>query len=344
MSPTAYDLKARRDALLVEAPKLRARDLANRLGISEAELVALGAAGTRTTRLAADWPGIIAAIGSLGRVMALTRNESCVHERKGIYGKLEGNAHVGLIVGEDIDLRIFFQHWQFGFAVTEGEKRSLQFFDGHGRAIHKIYLTADSNIEAYEQLVRDWADDEMEMTMLPSIARPAALPDYAIDVAGFQAAWDNLRDTHQFFGLLNKFKLERVQALRLAGEARAARVGAATLRDALGAATETQTPIMVFVGNPGIIQIHTGPITNLKTMGLWFNVLDPDFNLHLREDQIASAWIVRKPTDDCFVTSLELFDEDGETIAMIFGKRKPGQREDAAWRDIVSSLHTRVAA
>lgn len=344
MTSKDNDLKARRDALLVEAPKLRARDLANRLGISEAELVALGAEGTRTIRLVSDWPGIIAAIGSLGRVMALTRNESCVHERKGVYGKLEGNSHVGLIVGEDIDLRIFFQHWQFGFAVIEGEKRSLQFFDGQGRAIHKIYLTPDSNVEAYEQFIKDWADDEIGMTLAPSIARPAAQPDHAIDVAGFQAAWDDLRDTHQFFGLLNKFKLERVQALRLAGEPRASMVPVSALRDALGAAAGAQTPIMVFVGNPGMIQIHTGPVTNLQTMGLWFNVLDPDFNLHLREDQIASAWIVRKPTDDGVVTSLELFDEDGETIAMIFGKRKPGQREDEAWRNIVSTLYTREAA
>src|SRR5690348_18119092 len=28
------------------------------------------------------------------------------------------------------------------------------------------------------------------------------------------------------------------------------------------------------------------------------NILDPDFNMHLREDLIESAWVVRKPTTD----------------------------------------------
>jgi putative hemin transport protein len=121
-------------------------------------------------------------------------------------------------------------------------------------------------------------------------------------------------------------------------------VGAASLRDALSFAAARGTPIMVFVGNPGMIQIHTGPVTNLKPMGPWFNVLDENFNLHLREDRIASAWVVWKPTEDGVVTSLELFDADGEAIATMFGKRKPGQPEDEAWRAIVAALVGKAAA
>jgi putative hemin transport protein len=67
-------------------------------------------------------------------------------------------------------------------------------------------------------------------------------------------------------------------------------------------------------------------------------VLDPGFNLHLREDHIASAWIVRKPTVDGLVTSLELFDADGNVIAMLFGERKPGKPELDQWRALVETL------
>jgi putative hemin transport protein len=70
----------------------------------------------------------------------------------------------------------------------------------------------------------------------------------------------------------------------------------------------------------------------------WLNVLDPGFNLHLREDRIAMAWVVRKPTADGDVTSLELFDADGETLAMFFGERKPGRAELASWRALVDTL------
>jgi putative hemin transport protein len=96
--------------------------------------------------------------------------------------------------------------------------------------------------------------------------------------------------------------------------------------------------VMVFGGNPGGIQIHTGPVAKVVVMGPWLNVLDPGFNLHLREDHIASAWLVRKPTSDGLVTSLELFDAAGDTIAMLFGERKPGHAELCAWRELVDGL------
>ncbi|MCP2936632.1 hemin-degrading factor, partial [Salmonella enterica subsp. enterica serovar Typhimurium] len=84
---------------------------------------------------------------------------------------------------------------------------------------------------------------------------------------------------------------------------------------------------MCFVGNPGMIQIHTGPVHRIEVMGPWLNVLDPGFNLHLRQDLVDQTWIVRKPTADGVVTSVELLDAAGETIALFFGERKPGKPE-----------------
>ena len=55
---------------------------------------------------------------------------------------------------------------------------------------------------------------------------------------------------------------------------------------------------MIFVSSRGCIQIHTGEVRKLLPMGPWFNVMDPNFNLHLREDHVASAWVVKKPTTD----------------------------------------------
>jgi putative hemin transport protein len=115
-------------------------------------------------------------------------------------------------------------------------------------------------------------------------------------------------------------------------------------RRMMEAASASGLPIMVFVGNPGMIQIHTGPVKRLVPTGPWFNVLDPMFNLHMREDAIASSWLVRKPSVDGTVTSLELFDKDGELIVSFFGKRKPGNPELQEWRSLAESLVTRAAA
>jgi len=79
-------------------------------------------------------------------------------------------------------------------------------------------------------------------------------------------------------------------------------------------------------------------------MGPWVNVLDPGFNLHLREDHIAQAWLVKKPTSDGLVHSIELFDAQGETIAMLFGERKPGQAERCDWRNLLATLGPEVEA
>jgi len=93
---------------------------------------------------------------------------------------------------------------------------------------------------------------------------------------------------------------------------------------------------MIFVGSPGCIQIHTGPIKKLLQTGPWFNVLDPDFNMHLREDAIDTIWLVKKPTADGIVTSIEVFDADGVIIVQFFGKRKPGIPENETWRLMVN--------
>ena len=81
---------------------------------------------------------------------------------------------------------------------------------------------------------------------------------------------------------------------------------------------------MVFVGNRHCIQIHTGPVSNLKWMDTWFNVLDPQFNLHLKANDVHTLWRVRKPSTDGVITSWEAFDAKGELILQLFGERKPG--------------------
>jgi putative hemin transport protein len=224
--------------------------------------------------------------------------------------------------------------------VASGLRTSLQVFDIDGVAVHKIYLTKESDRAAFDALTERFRAKEQDAGLVIA-ALPKRRPDWPdgqIDVATFHKHWRALQDTHDFFGLLQEFGVSRAQAMRLAEPEFAYRVEPAALRRMLEAASESQTPIMCFVGNPGCIQIHTGPVRTLKVMGPWFNILDPGFNLHLREDAIQQAWVVRKPTRDGVVTSLELFDEDGFCFVQFFGERKPGKPELEAWRDIVVAL------
>lgn len=331
---------------------LRHRDIASQLGISEGELVAAHVAlpdesperVMKARRLRPAWPQIVEALEPVGDVMALTRNESCVHEKVGTYANGSHTGHMGLVLGGAIDLRIFYQRWAHGFAVDEptdkGPQSSLQFFDAAGTAIHKVFLRPGSNAVVWKGLISDFiATHQQPGIAVESIPSPdPERPDTDIDVPAFRQAWASMRDTHEFFGLLKKYGVARTQALRLADPRFVQRVDVDAAHLVLNAAARDGVPIMVFVGNPGMIQIHSGSVVKIVAMGQWLNVLDAGFNLHLRADHIASAWVVGKPTGDGLVTSLELFDPQGETIAMFFGERKPGRQELATWRSLIDAV------
>lgn len=340
MSTLVNDLKEKWEALKAENPHIRIRNAAAQLEVSEAELLATSI-GEGVTVLNPDFQGILTEAEQLGKVMALTRNDECVHERKGTY--LNGDfssPHAQLFVGEDIDLRIFLNHWKFAFAVLEGDKKSLQFFGKDGLALHKIYLTKDSNEAAFDAIIEKFkAEDQNQALAFEAVApKQAEKEDSDIDVEGFKKAWTELKDTHDFFMMTRKYGVSRTQALRLAPEGFAKKIDNAKVVNILEDASEKNTPIMVFVGNRGIIQIHTGNVKKTLWHQQWFNVMDPDFNLHLDVTKIAEAWIVKKPTEDGEVTAIEVFNSEGDFIVQFFGKRKPGIPELQEWKDLVAEL------
>ncbi|MFT3930884.1 MAG: ChuX/HutX family heme-like substrate-binding protein [Spongiibacteraceae bacterium] len=340
------ELQQRHQLLVNHEPKLRARDRASRLGITEAELVA-AQCGVRTTALIADVPNpfqtIFRELGSLGRVMALTRNDGCVHERHGRYETIQVDAPVGLVLGKDIDLRIFFAHWRYGYAVEESGRLSLQFFDAAGDAVHKIFLTEHSDIEAYTRLLARFGRPVSELPIIAPIPITATsagreekpTPD---NVTALRNAWLALKDTHDFHGMLTRFGVSRLGALRAAGADLAQEVAPQNIETVLNICAATALPLMCFVGNRGMIQIHTGCVHTLRRTGPWYNVLDADFNLHLNTEAITSCWIVNKPTVDGWITSLETFAADGSLIVQFFGARKPGKPELPEWRNVLASL------
>lgn len=340
MSTLINDLKTKWDALKAENPHLRIRNAAEQLGVSEAELLATNI-GKGVTVLKPEFASLLQEVVKLDKVMALTRNDECVHERKGVYLNPDfSNPHGQVFVGEDIDLRIFINSWKFGFLVVEGDRKSFQFFGKDGLALHKIYLTNKSNEAEFDALTEKYkADEQSAEFVTEAIApKPAEKPDSEIDVAGFQQAWKDLKDTHDFFMMTKKFGVSRTQALRLAPEGFAQKIDNSTVVNVLEGASEKQLPIMVFVGNRGIIQIHTGKVKKTLWHQQWFNVMDPDFNLHLDTTKIGETWITKKPTEDGEVTSVEVFNKDGEFIVQFFGKRKPGNPELQEWKDLVAGL------
>jgi putative hemin transport protein len=339
MSTATISLKEQWEQLKTENPKLRIRDAAKQLGVSEAELLATGV-GHTVTKLEGDWKAFLVEVAALGKVMALTRNDDAVHERKGVYNNITFQGPVGTALNEDIDLRLFMMNWGNGYAVNENDRLSYQFFDKSGEATHKIYCTDDSNIDAYHELTKRYtaAEQTSVVEVTPYPAKAAEKADSDIDVPAFQEAWKGIKDTHEFFGMLAQFGVGRHQAMRLAPQDFVKQVDNNIIRTMLTGASERNVPIMVFVANRGCIQIHTGEVKKVMEAGPWFNVLDPDFNLHVKESSITHSYVVKKPSVDGIITSIEIYDGRGEMIVQFFGKRKPGIPELTEWRQLVQDL------
>lgn len=324
----------------------RDRDLADSLGISEAELVAahVGASDTMSvTRISANPDDVMPRLTALGEVMSLTRNLSCVHERVGTFEEYKSGPHASMVLGKEIDTRIFPKHWAFGFAIEneteKGLRRTLQFFDHAGDALQKVFLRDASNHDAWQPLIEVLRVEEQSPEIAVEPRQPtedAKVNEDKRDI--LVEEWARMTDTHQFNRLAAKLGMNRLGAYRLAGEPFVRRVAPSSVESFLNATSEAHQKVILFVGNRGNIQIHWGTLDNIKPMGPWLNVLDPRFNLHLRGDHLAEVYVVEKPTKRGPAISLEAFDAEGGLIFQCFGQRENDSDDLAQWHQILADL------
>ena len=344
------NLAVKWEAIKNNNPGIRIREAAKRLHVSEAMLLAT-TIGENCVRLEGDWKKFLKRLPELGRVMSLTRNDSCILEHKGNFEKVKTfgkDDHAMATVIGAIETRVFFKNWHVAFAVKQ-EKRgreltSLQVFDKAGDAITKIYLQDNSKFQAYDSIIDEFKADNQHPHQSVSLIQGKEYKQ-SIDENAFIEDWSELKDTHDFFGMLNEHGLHRHHALTIAEGKFTRKIALNSTIRLLQEASDLKIPIMIFAGNRGNLQIHQGPVRTIRLLERghledekWLNVLDPDFNLHMRQDRIKSAWEVKKPTDDGIVTSVEVFDENKELIAQFFGLRKPGNQELKAWKELVGRL------
>jgi putative hemin transport protein len=289
------------------------RELAARRGLSEGALVEaqMGAgAGVQVIRLRTDWPLTLHRLGAVGPVIALTGNRLATIETTVIYRNIATRGPAAQISDLQTDLCLFLSEWRTGFAVIEespgdlNPRRSLQFFDARGTAVHRVLLPAGGDADAFDELVRRQASENQRPTTEGEAAEspdanPAASPNPG---GGDDETLPMIHDidiapAHQF---------ERPLWSR--------RVARESLGHVLATAIAAAMPMLVMVGNRGAVHNHAGPLHEMKRRDGWLTIRDPELNLHLDESGVDSAWVVRKATPEGVVASLELYDRGGEMI------------------------------
>lgn len=339
-------------------PPLQPREAARALHMSEAELLAtkIGKGVTRLNDTDHGPREIMRRALDLGTVMALTRSENGVIETTGIASRLKDEAEkepddserrarelniAGGYLGGPIDLRFQFPRWRYASAVVQPGRdgaisRSLQFFDAAGNAIHKVYLKNDAGVPVFDKLVAEFRMPVQDAPLHVAAAplKPAAKPDSAIDITEFHLAWTEMADVHQFNRIVTEFGLTREQAMRLGPAGTVTRVTPQAVRPLLEGAAKNQVAIMAFLGNDGVTQIYSGKIIKVAEAGGFFNVLDPAFNLHLRDTAFRSGYVVRRAG----ITSVEFYDDKGDLVVTFFGVRERGKPQPQGWIDLAGSL------
>lgn len=313
-------------------------------GSSEVETLA-ASCGETVTRLC-GLRDLIKELPQLGKVKAVTGNRHAIHEKIGNYQAIKLFDSLGRIQGEDVDLRLFLNHWHYSFAVKElwddGVRHSLQFFDRDGASVHKIYLTTESNQKAYKNLVACYcsADQQPRQSVAP-VPRLPFRADEEIDVTRLREAWRELQDLRDLPALFRTFGVSQVQGLRLAGRDLATPVLLTDLQAFMEVLWEIGLPLIFHVENAGAMQIHTGTVKQVGSAGLWLTALDTDFTLYLQRTGIGSAWLVRKPKGkEDTPTCLELYNGAGENVLRIFSPSWPEQGEYAIWQRLLAALET----
>ncbi|UUX49015.1 hemin-degrading factor [Nisaea acidiphila] len=333
---------------------IRARTAAEALGVPEAALLEARELEGSVRRLSVSGMDVVPLIERMpeaGDVMVLTRNEYCVHEKTGIFENMRFNTHMGSAFGREIDLRMFFTRWVTGFHVVDESpkmtRHSLQFFDASGTAAFKIYAVSGTDLDAFLALVGDFVDPDPQPLSFTDL-EPAASekPDSEVDVDDLRGRWSRLGNGHQFNRMLAELGLSRRQALRLAGEHYARPVPVSSVEYMLNSVAESGLPIMCFVRGPGCVQVHSGPVKTIKRAAGWLNILDPRFNLHLKDDQIDSCYAVCKVSTEkgLDITSLDCLAADGSTICQFFPVRGEGEEEPEAWLNLINGFVTGEAA
>lgn len=320
------------------------------LGVSEFELML---ASPYSQYMGGQCRAVLEQFKNFGKVESIVRNELAVHEKTAPYHNLKLGEKMGLALNVGgLDLRFFLGRWQHMLAVTDTSRAdkpsfSIQFYDEQGGAIDKVYLRdrSEDAVTRWQEMIGQQVATVTQDTLTVEQKKPVAewqykeLGDDKRDE--LQRRWRKMTDVHQFYYLLNKLEIDRASSYRQAPEGMTHQLSIDAVVATFEQARDVECPIMVFVGNSGLVQIQTGTVKTLKRLGDWFNILDKnhnDFTLHLKDKALAQVWCVKRPTADGIVTCIEGFDHYGVSIFSIFGQRLEGTPELAAWQDITANI------
>jgi putative hemin transport protein len=328
MCSTFHDIRKSFASLRVEK-KHRHREIASFLNITELELVDSHVGVTklesiktsphlaRAIRLKPLWPNIIQDIQGFGEVMSLTRNAHAVHENLAFYKHTSSSDGVGMVLSDELAIRLMFERWEYGYLFEECKsnalQRSIQFFNEFGESVHKVFLLPHSHHWYFDDLAKKWADSNQD----PGV---------------------NVQEKSEHDQHLSKGALAEMIEERYADQKEL--IGFDEAQFLLSSVVQAKLPLIIVVGNDGVEQSHDGVLDEVREHKEWLHLSNQQFNCHLNLKRMPKIFINHQ-SSPCLI---EMLDDRGLPVALISLSAKASLADIEAWEDVLEQAKVKERA
>lgn len=306
IKPDPAAIRRRYEQLRSESPTLSAAGIAARIGVTEAELVA-ARVGCCVTRLRPEWRAILTRLGTLGPVKISTKSSLAKLAVVTRYPQTQSSERFLTFSSETADIRFSLGNVGSGFLLatpnprTGKRERALEFFTREGHLAHRIELMPRSNVDAFEEIVEHFVarDNRMDTeAVVPMNLRNPARP--ALDRQAFLDGWAGLKGPADFYELLRRHHLSRVEAIEAVAGVFSKQMELPCFQAYLRGLREGARPSTVMVSNHACAHAFRGMF---------------DDQITFEPDQKIVVWRVDRPSARGTLRSIEVFDGNGREAA-----------------------------
>jgi putative hemin transport protein len=220
---------------------------------------------------------------------------------------------------------------------ASGSVPGFIFFNSAGVPVHRILLTETSNVAEFDAIVAQFKGEAPALDLKP-VEAPEVVPPTEETKAALLEGWRKMQDTHEFSGLLNTHKVSRIDAARIAEGEFTAQLDPTAYDALFEQLMKQEAAIMFFAMNDGCVQISTGAITEINRTRGTLQLVEDDSRTLVSLPRIAQVWRVSKPTERGLIHSLELYDANGEILALLFGSEKGDSTSIVKWKELLFAL------
>lgn len=321
-------------------PKKKADEIAIELAVSEEQLISsrCGFYEENNTRLICEPIQILSELALLGEMTYVMENAVIKHEvdavLTNIYGhkKTHSQANKPLFSPANVDVQFNFNQFKSIYAINDGGYLSLQFFDQHGQAMYRAFMTDNSSLKNYKSLIKYYKSHNQ---------RPCGTRLEFCSSSKTKNGVDDLNKTpsKESFGNTVGYDDESIAISLSSGCIFSTSLGSSTIRELLEHLHKNKFSIKITVCNAAIQQAWSGVLKIKKVQGTCLRLFGKQFNLDIEASSIGHLWLVKKQSCTGEITTLEIYDKQKNYLATLEADTKENAYyESKKWEKLMSFL------